>query len=544
MIKYLSQYWVKSQVGGRGYKWKTLQHNGVMFPPEYVPHEIPIIYNGESIILPPLAEEYATLYAKYIDTEYIKNPDFNKNFWSDWKKILGKNSPIKSLEGCDFSKIYKHILKEKEKKLQIDTEEKDNNKKERELSENKYKIAIVDGKNQGVGNYKVEPPGIFLGRGSHPLLGSIKRRIYPEDITINIGKGVELPVPKIQGDTKQHHWGEIIHDRTVEWLASWKDDITGKIKYVWLNQHSDLRKRSDFEKFELARKLKRKIKTIREKYEQDLQNEDIKIRQLATALYLIDRLALRVGNEKGEDEADTVGVTSLRVEHVKLNNNVVYLDFLGKDSIRYKNKFIPIVEIYNNLESFMIKKGKYDNIFDYISTSDINKYLQTFMKGLTAKVFRTFNASELLYKELRKLGKKYENYDKDDLINILLDGFNKANAKVAILCNHQKNVSKGFGKQLDNINEQMKNLKKKIDESDNSSVKSRLKEKLRKLKVKKALKIELKDVALGTSKINYLDVRISVAFCKRFNIPLEKIFPKNLQEKFAWGLDVDKDWKF
>jgi len=36
---------------------------------------------------------------------------------------------------------------------------------------------------------------------------------------------------------------------------------------------------------------------------------------------LIDRLALRVGNEKSEDEADTVGCCSLRVEHVKLEEN-------------------------------------------------------------------------------------------------------------------------------------------------------------------------------------------------------------------------------
>lgn len=30
-------------------------------------------------------------------------------------------------------------------------------------------------------------------------------------------------------------------------------------------------------------------------------------RQLATCLYFIDKLALRAGNEKGEEEADTVG---------------------------------------------------------------------------------------------------------------------------------------------------------------------------------------------------------------------------------------------
>lgn len=535
MIKYLARYWVYNQTGGRN-KWRTFEHNGVMFAPLYIPHKVPIIYNGEEIVLCPLAEEYATIYAKYIDTEYIKISDFNKNFWNDWKKILGSNSPIKSLENCNFDRIYKHILKEKEHKQQI-------SKEERDILEKKYRIAIVDGKEQPVGNYKMEPPGIFLGRGCHPLIGSIKRRIYPEDITINIGKEATIPIP-IVGDGKEHKWGEIIHDKTVEWLASWKDEITGKMKYVWLGQHSDLRKKSDYDKFELARKLKRKIKIIRENYEKDLLNNDEQIQQLATALYLIDRLALRIGNEKGEDEADTVGVTSLRVEHIKLQDGVVNLDFLGKDSIRYRNRFIPIPEVYNNIEKFIKNKSKYDDVFDFITTSDINKYLQENMKGLTAKVFRTYNASELLYKELKKLSKKYENYDKDDLINILLDGFNKANAKVAILCNHQKNISKSFGKQIETINAQMDILKKKINQTNNQSTKQKLRDRIKKLKIKKGLKIELKDISLGTSKTNYLDPRVTISFLKKFNIPIDKIFPKTLQNKFTWALDVDANWKF
>ena len=52
-----------------------------MFP-EYEPHKIPIIYKGTGNYIIALAEEYATLYAKYLDTEYIKNKAFNKT----WKK--------------------------------------------------------------------------------------------------------------------------------------------------------------------------------------------------------------------------------------------------------------------------------------------------------------------------------------------------------------------------------------------------------------------------------------------------------------------------
>ena len=45
----------------------------------------------------------------------------------------------------------------------------------------------------------------------------------------------------------------------------------------------------------------------------------MRVRQRSVALYFIDKLALRAGNEKDEDQADTVGCCSLRVEHVKLH---------------------------------------------------------------------------------------------------------------------------------------------------------------------------------------------------------------------------------
>ena len=54
-------------------------------------------------------------------------------------------------------------------------------------------------------------------------------------------------------------------------------------------------------KFELARKLKKKIGKIRSENEENLKSDDIQIKQLATCLALIDKLALRVGNEKGKD---------------------------------------------------------------------------------------------------------------------------------------------------------------------------------------------------------------------------------------------------
>ena len=56
-----------------------------------------------------------------------------------------------------------------------------------------------------VGNFRVEPPGLFRGRGEHPRMGKIKRRVYPRDITINIGAGEPVPTHPFPGQT----WKEV-----------------------------------------------------------------------------------------------------------------------------------------------------------------------------------------------------------------------------------------------------------------------------------------------------------------------------------------------
>jgi DNA topoisomerase-1 len=533
-------YWF-GQYGGVN-KWKTFEHNGVMFPPEYIKKNIPIIYNGKDIILDNINEEIAFLYAKYIGTEYVKNSTFNRNFWKDWKYYLGKNHEIKEFDLIDFTKMKDYLIKcsEENKTCEKHKQYKEEMKKVAE----KYSIAYLDGKEQPVGNFRMEPPGIFLGRGKNPNLGKIKSRINPEDIILNIGKESKIPEPP-----KGHKWGKIIHDKTVEWLASWKDSVTGKIKYVWLGACSILKADSDIQKFDLAKKLKKKIKKIRNDNENNLHGSDKVLRQTATALYFVDRLALRVGNEKGKNEADTVGVTSLRVEHIIFeNNNTITLDFLGKDSVRYFNKVKVDPIIYINLMEFAENKQKNENIFDLINSNHVNKYLSNFMKDLTAKVFRTYNASHIFQKELDKLTDKItKNPDMKE--QIILDEYVRANAKVAKVMNHQKNISKSYKEQIDRISDAIKNTKKQLKKARESSKKNpetikKLEHKLKEKKSKKEAKKDLKNISLDTSKVNYIDPRITFAFLKKHNIPVEKVLSKTLIKKFEWASHVDNMYHF
>nr|KYP42068.1 DNA topoisomerase 1 [Cajanus cajan] len=544
-------------------KWTTLVHNGVIFPPPYQPHGVKMLFKGRPVDLTPEQEEVATMYAVMRDTEYMQKDRFKENFWNDWRKLLGRNHIIQNLKDCDFTPIYDWYQSEKEKKKQMTTEEKKTLKEEKMKQEEKYMWAIVDGVKEKVGNFRVEPPGLFRGRGEHPKMGKLKKRIHPSDITINIGKDAPIPECPIPGE----RWKEIRHDNTVTWLAFWNDPINPKLfKYVFLAASSSLKGQSDKEKYEKARMLKDYIANIRSAYTKNFTSKDITKQQIAVATYLIDKLALRAGNEKDDDEADTVGCCTLKVENVTREPpNKLKFNFLGKDSIRYENTVEVELPVYNAIFKFQKDKGPGDDLFDMLDTSKLNAHLKELMPGLTAKVFRTFNASITLDDMLNK-----ETKDGDVGEKIVV--YQHANKQVAIICNHQRSVSKSHGAQMSKLNEKidelqavLKELKTDLDRarkgkppsksSDGKRKKSLTPEALEKKisqtnakidKMQRDMKTkeDLKTVALGTSKINYLDPRITVAWCKRHEVPIEKIFNKSLLAKFCWAMDVDPDFRF
>ncbi len=88
---------------------------------------------------------------------------------------------------------------------------------------------------------------------------------------------------------------------------------------------------------------------------------------------------------------------------------VVEFDFLGKDSIRYNNSVAVEKRVYKNVQLFMDNKKGSDDLFDRLNTSILNEYLNGLMPGLTAKVFRTYNASITLQQQLDELTDETDN---------------------------------------------------------------------------------------------------------------------------------------
>src|SRR5947199_9022300 len=131
-------------------------------------------------------------------------------------------------------------------------------------------------------------------------------------------------------------------------------------------------------KHDNAQKLRRRLADVRQFIEKNLNSPGFKMRKLATVTYLIDNLAMRVGDEKEEDEADTVGASTLRVEHLKFLPHGVEFDFLGKDSVRWQ-KILKVdganTPIRKNLQEFSQGKSANDLVFDGITSLHVNRFI-------------------------------------------------------------------------------------------------------------------------------------------------------------------------
>lgn len=81
---------------------------------------------------------------------------------------------ITSFDKCDFTPIFNYLEGEKAKKKELTTAQKKAIKAERDVVEAPYKTCLLDGRKEKVGNFRVEPPGLFRGRGEHPKTGLLK----------------------------------------------------------------------------------------------------------------------------------------------------------------------------------------------------------------------------------------------------------------------------------------------------------------------------------------------------------------------------------
>jgi DNA topoisomerase-1 len=538
-------------------KWQTLEHKGVAFPPEYQLRGIAITIKGEKVALNRDQEELVYSWAKKKDTHYVQDLVFQQNFLGDLRKLLPEKYNDIRIIDIDFSMAYQladeeRTMKEREKERykSLSKEQKKSitqaKKADRERLRAIYGKAVVDGIEVDIANWLVEPPGLFMGRGQHPMRGRWKPRVTPQDVTLNLGENAPVP---------EGNWRAIIHDHSSTWLATWIEGLTGKRKYVWLHDSALLRQENDKAKYDKAKKLAEREAKVHREVTRRMMRGDGKV---ATVAYLILKLAMRVGDEKDPDEADTVGASTLRVEHIefpKVNDTqIIEFNFLGKDSVPWQKKLEVNSEdtraLYNNLKKFIQDKKPSDQIFDGINSRKVNAFLQQIMPGLTAKVFRTCIATRVVQKQLS--GAKV---DKDSSEAQKIYVAKKANLEAAITCNHKKGIDprnpaarkalEKFEESITKKNEVIAKLSADIAARNwkTEVQERRLQDRLEKLRMQLILQRETRDYNLGTSLRNYIDPRIMKAWLNYVELDWTKIYTSTLQRKFKW-VESYKDKNF
>lgn len=575
---------------------KQLVHNGVLVPDPPSPRGLVITVRGEPVNLTPEQEEMALAWANKQGTPYVEDPVFVRNFLRDFSQALGVN-PALSAEEVDFAPAVDVVLAEREAKARLTKEERKAQaaarKARREKLRETYGYATVDGERVELANYTVEPSGIFMGRGKHPLRGRWKEGARQKDITLNLSPDA----PRPPGD-----WKEIVWEPDALWVARWKDKLSGKMKYVWLSDTAPVKQEREAQKFDEAAKLHAELERVRAHIEQGLRDPDPKRRMIATACYLIDALCLRVGDEKDPDEADTVGATTLRPEHVTLHpDGIVEFKFHGKDFVRWHKKLeLPEIVRQNLAElsraarppnSGNRNKKKHPTrdkpqLFPDIGSRDVNAYLSEVLPGLTAKVFRTHHATEIVRSSLEASGVKASDpeYEKRKAATL-------ANLQAAILCNHTKNAPSNWSARREKLKERRRKAeervqryrlqvqeytralaalrqearekkasasaarRKKLETSYQKKIErakrrietakdrlQRAKDARNKLQAQTVIATKTRTWNLGTSLKSYIDPRVYYQWGQQVEYDvLEHFYSKKLRRKFAWVKECSQD---
>jgi DNA topoisomerase-1 len=490
-----------------------LEHKGIIIPKyDYKGYSIKI--KGKDKKLNPIQEEMAVAWVKKLGTPYVQDPVFVENFFKDFIEKLGEGSNL-GREDFDFSEIQREVDIEKSRKLNMSKEEKKaaaaERKKKREENKEKYGFATLDNTRVELGNYVAEPSCIFMGRGKHPLRGRWKQGPSQGDITLNLSK--DAPTP-------EGTWKEITWQSNDMWIAKWEDKLSRKVKYIWLADTVSVKQERERKKFDLARKLETRFDKLNMHIQKGLVSRDIMKRKVATVCYLINELKIRVGDEKDKDEADTVGATTLRPEHVTIIDNThVKFDFLGKDSVQWVKDVELDQNAVSNLREFIASARS--PIFEGVRSGNVKRFLSEVLPGLTAKVFRTFYGSRIVRTYLNAAPVNKE----DDTLKKKYEA-TMANLHAAETLNHKKQLPKNWDERIAKKNDALKTLRANED--------AKSKKRATALKMRIDIMTATCNYNLRTSLKSYIDPRVYYDWGKKVDYDWKLYYPTALQRKFSW----------
>jgi len=537
---------------------KSLKHNGI-FVPIYDHRGFSVKVNGQTLKLTTKTEQMAMAWIR--KTLSPTNPPdkvFKHNFMKEFLNQLKQENPsagllekfipsyLNSIEhpsetqrrstDCeakeiDFSQVQAFIEAEKATKESLTKEVKKQQAEERKVkrlaNKDMFGYAEVDGQKLEIANWTSEPSCLFAGRGDHPQRGKWKDGPSKSDITLNSSTITDA-------EAKKAGWAGAVWEPNKMYVASWKDKLTGKIKYVWFSDTAFLKQNREKEKFQKAETLGKQIKTIEQHIQRNLDAKDEERRKVATVAWLILAVNMRVGDEKDPDEADTVGAITLRAEHVKIDGDRLNFHFLGKDSVEWDKTLQAPPEVIRNIQQYVQTSKQY--LFEGVDSKKVARFLSEKIPKLSAKVFRTWKCTTTLEDALKsetteeKVTKESPDYKKTYVAKM-------ANYEVAVVANHKKKVPPTFEQRLAKKENNLKTLKAQLETKKAAGKKTEsLEARIDKAELDIKLTKLTREYNLGTSLKSYIDPAAYVKWAKKVKFDITKFYPKTLQKKFSWAL--------
>jgi DNA topoisomerase-1 len=175
-------------------------------------------------------------------------------------------------------------------------------------------------------------------------------------------------------------------------------DARGRKQYRY---HADYRARREEEKFADLVPFGEALGGLRHAIDDDLGRHDLgQDRVLALVLALLDRTAIRVGNESYAKENKTFGLTTLRSRHVSVGSSSIELCFIGKGDKRqtvslHDRRLAGLVRRCSQLPGQLLFQWESDDgAVHPVRSDDVNRRLRELTDiDVTAKTFRTWHAS-------------------------------------------------------------------------------------------------------------------------------------------------------
>ena len=186
-------------------------------------------------------------------------------------------------------------------------------------------------------------------------------------------------------------------------------DDAGRTQYLY---HADWSRRAAARKFDRALDLAGRMPAVRRGVTRDLRGEGAsRERVLAGAFRLLDTALLRVGSERYAQENGTVGLTTLRGEHVTVDGATVALSFVGKSGEPWERSFEDpdlarlLAELTSRGRDAQVLSWRDDDGWHPLRSADVNDDLRARTGAdATVKDIRTLRGTTIAARRLARWG--------------------------------------------------------------------------------------------------------------------------------------------